>query len=200
MFVLALLLMVMGAVTAAYLVNRMDQRIAVIMVTRDVPVGTQISVADVATTRVAVDARVVVIPGRQLRQVVGRIAAMDLRKGSLLAASQLTDSLVPGPGQQVVPVAVKLDQLPARGLRPGDQVLVVATPGDQGQDQTAISGGSALNQDTPARVNQVSSPDADGNVRVDLVVAAQVGSAIAKQASTGRIGFVLTPPASSVPR
>ncbi len=49
-----------------------------------------------------------------------------------------------------------------------------------------------MTQDTPATVDAVSSPDADGTVRVDLVVDARVGPAIVKQASTGRIGIVLT--------
>jgi SAF domain-containing protein len=192
MLVLGVLLVVVGAVTAAYLFTGMRDRTAVVVLARDVPVGTPISLADVATTQVAVDAGVAVIPGRQLQQVVGRIAATDLRRGTLLAASQLTGARVPGPGQQVVPVAVKASQLPARGLQPGDQVLVVATPGQQGQ-AAAGDGADPLAQDTPAMVDQVSSPDADGTVRVDLVVDAGVGPAIAKQASTGRIGFILTP-------
>lgn len=193
MFMLGLLLVLAGALAAGYLYTGMSDRTAVVVVAHDVPVGTQISTADVATTRVAVDAAVAVIPGRQLQQVVGRFAAVDLRKGTLLATSQLTGAVSPRPGQQVVPVAVKLGQLPARGLSPGDQVLVVATPGQQGQDQgTSGNGSGPLTQDTPATVDQVSSPDADGNVRLDLLVDARVGPAIVQQASTGRIGFVIT--------
>jgi hypothetical protein len=193
MLVLGLLLVVAGALAGGYLYTGMSDRTAVVVVTRDVPVGTQISSADLATTQVAVEAAVSVIPGRQLQQVVGRFAAVDLRRGTLLASSQLTGALSPRPGQQVVPIAVKLDQLPARGLNPGDQVLVIATPGEQGQDQGASPAGAApLSQDTAATVDQVSNPDADGNVRVDLVVDAKVGPAIVQQASTGRIGFVIT--------
>jgi hypothetical protein len=193
MFAFGVLLVVAGALVTGYLFTGVGGRMAVVIITRDVPVGTQMSSADVTTTRVAADTTVAVIPGRQLRQVVGRYAAVDLRKGTLLAPSQLTMALSPRPGQQVVPIAVKLDQLPARGLQPGDQVLVIATPGQQGQDQAGGGNGAApLSQDTPATVDQVSSPDADGNVRVDLVVASGVGPAIAKQASTGRIGIVLT--------
>ncbi|WP_329242881.1 SAF domain-containing protein [Actinoallomurus sp. NBC_01490] len=193
MLVLGVLLVLAGALAAGYLYTGMGDRVAVIVVARDVPVGTQLSAADVATTRVAVDGSVTVIPGRQLRQVVGRYAAVGLRKGTLLAASQLTGAVSPRPGQQVVPVAVKLDQLPARGLQPGDQVLVIATPGQDSQDQGASGGSSPpLTQNTPASVDGVSSPDADGDVRVDLVVDAQVGPAVVQQASMGRIGFVIT--------
>jgi hypothetical protein len=193
MLVFGLLLIVVGALAAAYLYTGIGDRVSVVVVTRDVPIGTQIDASDVATTRIAADPDVALIPGRQLRQVVGRLAAVDLRKGTLLAPSQVTTTLNPRPGQQVVPVALKVAQLPARGLSPGDQVLVIATPGDQAQDQaTTGSGPGPLTQDTAATVDQVSSPDADGNVRVDLVVDARVGPAIAKQASTGRLAVVLT--------
>ncbi|HEY1325176.1 MAG TPA: SAF domain-containing protein [Streptosporangiaceae bacterium] len=194
MLVLGLLLMVVGALATGYLFTGMSDRTAVVVVTRNVPVGTQITAADIATTRVATDSGVAVIPGRQLDQVIGRFASVDLRKGTLLAPSEVTNQLAPRPGEQVVPVAVKVGQLPARGLRPGDQVLVIATPSQQGQDETTSGNGAApLGQDTPATVDQVSSPDADGAVRVDLVVDASAGPAIARQASTGRLGFILTP-------
>jgi hypothetical protein len=193
MFVIGVLLVLAGALVAAYLYTGIGGRESVVMVARDVPVGTQITASDVATTRVAADQGVALIPGRQLHQVVGRLAAVDLRKGALLTPSQVTTALSPRPGQQVVPVALKLSQLPARGLMPGDQVLVIATPGQQGQDQAPTGNGQGpLTQDTAATVDQVSSPDADGNVRVDLVVDARVGPAIAKQASTGRLAMVLT--------
>lgn len=191
MFVLAVLLVAAGAVLAGYVFQGMNQRVPVVMVTRDVPVGAQISAADVGVTTVAVDGVVARIPGRQLREVVGRIAGVDLRAGTLLSASQLSGAVAPGPGQQVVPVAVKLAQLPARGLRPGDQVLVVATPGSPTQAGPE-EGSPPLDADTQATVDAVSAPDVDGMVRVDLVVPAEVGPAVLRQASTGRIGFVLT--------
>ncbi|WP_344957711.1 SAF domain-containing protein [Actinomadura miaoliensis] len=193
MFLLAMVLVGAGAALTGYLFTGMSERTSVVVVARDVPVGQQITNADVATTMVAADGRVATVPGRQLRDVVGRLAAVDLRRGTLLAPSQLTTALSPRQGQQVVPVAVRVSQLPARGLQPGDQVLVVATPGSGGQGDAASGNQAApLTQDTPATVDLVSAPDADGAVRVDLVVDARVGPAIARQASTGRIGFVLT--------
>lgn len=194
MLVLGLLLVLAGALSAGYLFTGVSDRTAVILLSRDVPVGTRLAPADLATTRVAADAAVAVIPGRQLHEVVGRYAAVGLRKGTLLSASQLTTTLSPGAGQQVVPISMKLGQLPARGLNPGDQVLMVATPDQQDQGQPAQSSGTSAqpDQDTPAAVDQVSSPDADGLVRVDLVVDARVGPSVAKQAATGRLALVLT--------
>ena len=190
MLVLGLLLVVAGALVAGYLFTGLGDRTTVLMLGRDVPVGTRLTAADLASTQVSIDTGVSIIPGRQLHQVIGRFAAVDLRKGTLLSPSQLTSALSPRAGQQVVPIALKLEQLPARGLNPGDLVLMVPTPGQQGQETS--QGSSPLSQETPATVDQVSSPDADGLVRVDLVVDAQVGPAVAKQASTGRLALVLT--------
>lgn len=193
MLVLGLLLVVAGALTAGYLFTGLRDRTPVLMVSRDVPIGTQLTAADLATTQVATDTGVAVIPSRQLHQVIGRFASVDLRKGTLLAPSQLTSAVSPRAGQQVVPVSLKLDQLPARGLNPGDLVLVVATPGQESQDQPAKGTASpAPGEDTPAIVDQVSAPDADGVVRVDLLVDARVGPTLAMQASTGRLALVLT--------
>lgn len=195
MLVLGVVMIAAGAVVAGYLFTGLSHRVAVVMVARAVPVGARITGADLATTRVAAESNVSVIPRRQIRQVVGRIAAVDLRRGTLLAPSEVTTALSPGPGQQVVPVSVKTGSVPARGLRPGDQVLVVPTPSAQGGDSGDVPGtaGSApLAQNVRATVDEIGPPDADGMRVVDLVVNAQVGPSIARQASTGRIAFIVT--------
>lgn len=193
MFVLGGLLVVAGALVVGFLFLRAVGREPVIVMTRDVPMGTRITQADLGTTMVAADSSVPVIPEWQAHQVVGRLAAVDLRKGTLVEPAHLTTALSPGPGQQVVAIAIKDDQLPSYRLGPGDPVLVVATPGQQGQDDGAPANGAGpLPQDTPATVDQVSGTDADGNVRVALIVDARVGPAIIRQASTGRIGLALT--------
>src|SRR5208282_4217283 len=100
------------------------------------------------TTTVAAGPGLQTIPARQLSQVVGLVAATSLRPGTLLASSELTSKLPPSPGQDLVPVAVKPSGLPASGLAPGDQVLVVPTP-------TAAGGSGAapvLTQPVPAVV------------------------------------------------
>ena len=115
----------------------------------------------------------------------------QLRAGTLLVPADLTATAVPGPGQQLVPVTLKASQLPASGLAPGDQVLVVATPGAAGQAASG-SGQAPLGQDVPAAVYQVSAPDTSGDVVVDLLVGAGQGPAVAQQDSTGQIALIIT--------
>jgi len=71
-------------------------------------------------------------------------------------------------------------------------VLVVATPGDQGQPGSA-GGGTSLTAPVPAVVEMVSSGgSADGYAVVDLLVSASSGAAVAQQVSTGQFALVVT--------
>jgi hypothetical protein len=198
MFALAALLVCVGALGAVYVVTSLTHRTAVVVMRRDVAVGVRITAGDVGTSMVSVDGSVATIPGEQLGEVLGKTAGVDLRHGTILAASELTGALTPGQGQQVVPVALTPSQLPARGLAPGEQVRVVVTQGSQAQPpSTSGDAGAAKTpgqDDTPATVvDPVGQPDADGKVVVDLLVAAEVGPSIAREAASGRIALVISP-------
>ncbi|MFF5265204.1 SAF domain-containing protein [Actinomadura viridis] len=186
-----LLLVAVSATLTAWLFISAGNRVEVLAVTRDVPVGSVIGASDLATTRAAVEGTVQTIPAAQSRNVVGRIAAVDLRAGALLSPSQVTTALTPAPGQQIVAVGLKSAQLPAGNLKPGDQVLIVATPGADGQD-TGATATAPLTRDLPATVDRVAQPDADGSVVVNLLVSAASGPTVAKQASLGRVALVVT--------
>jgi hypothetical protein len=183
--------MALAVLANVYLFHSSSHRKQVVRVIRDVPVGQAISRADLGTAMVAVDAGVQTIPGRQLAEVVGRRAAVDLRHGTLLTASQVTAQLTPQPGQALVTVAVKPSLLPPRGLAAGSQVRVVATPGGQGQGSVPQSrpGPGPAGQEVTATVDQVGGPDAEGLMTVSLLVADADSSAVARQSS---IALVVT--------
>jgi hypothetical protein len=193
MIALAAALIGAGILASAALYNREDHQVPVLMVTAAVPVGSVITSADVGTTTVAAGPGLQTIPARQLSQVVGLVAATSLRPGTLLAPSELTSKLPPGPGQDLVPVAVKPSGLPASGLAPGDQVLVVATPASAGSGAAPV-----LTSPVAAVVEAVNSvPDQDGYDVVDLLVTSSNGPPVAEQAATGQIAIVVTSRASS---
>lgn len=186
-----LVVIVCGALTA-FLFVAAAHRQQVLVIARDVPIGTKLTADDLVAAQVGADAPVKTVPASQKTQMVGLYAATDLRAGTLLTTSEVTSALSPGQGQQVVAVAVKASQIPS--LHPGDQVLVVPTPGAGGQDTGGNAGSAAapLANQVPAVVDQVADPDADGMVRVSLLAASDVGSPIVRQASTGRISLVVT--------
>ena len=192
MLALGLVLAGLGALTGAWAWTSSSHRVTVLAVTRDVPPGTQVTAADLAPEAVSVGSGVKTIPAAQESQVAGEVAAVGLVPGTLLAPGDLTSALVPGKGQQLVPVDLKSTQLPASGLAPGEQVLVIATPGAAGQAGQAQSGAVPLTGDVPAMVYAVSPPDDSGDVVVDLLVAAAAGPPVAQQDSTGQIALIVT--------
>jgi hypothetical protein len=191
MVALAVALAAAGVVVSAGLYQRADEHVPVVMVTANVPAGAVITGGDLTTTGVAVAPGVRVVPAAQLSQVSGEVAAVALRAGTLLAPSELTTAQPPARGQQLVPVAVKPSTLPASGLAPGDQVLVVATPGDQGEPGAA--GTQPLAAPVAAVVAAVdTAAGSDGLDVVDLLVRAALGPAVAEQASTGQVALIVT--------
>jgi hypothetical protein len=173
-------------------------RVEVLAVARTVSVGQTVTAEDVTVARVAADPALQPVPAGQRDRVVGRFAAVELRPGSLLTVGEVTDTAVPGPGEQVVGVAAAPGQLPARGLRPGDQVLLVPVPGDSagtaGAGSGAADGGAEpRGAAVSARVVQVGQPDANGRSTVDVLVGRDVGARVAALASTGRVALILLP-------
>jgi hypothetical protein len=181
-----------GVLVSATVYRQASHSEPVVVVTAPVPPGAVITAADLATADVRVPAGVHVIPGSQLARVSGDVAAVGLRPGTLLAPADLTTSLPPGPGQDLVAIAVKPEALPASGLAAGDHVLIVATPGDQGQAGTS-SLPASLPSPVAGVVEAVSTvTDQQGFDVVDVLVAKAVAVAVAGQASTGQVALVVT--------
>ena len=118
MIALAVAMAGAGVLVSAAVYSRADHQVAVVMVTRPVPAGAVITAGDLGTTSVSVGAGIRVIPAAQLAQVSGEIAAVALRPATLLAPADLTTAQPPGPGQVLVPAAVKPSAVPASGLFP----------------------------------------------------------------------------------
>jgi len=192
MIALAVVMAGTGALLSVAVYRHANHAVPVVLVTAPVPVGAPITAADLSQASVTVSAGVKVIPAAQLDEVIGEIAAVGLRPGTLLSPPDLTTRQPPAPGQELVPVAVKPALLPAGGLSPGDHVLLVPTPGDQGAGGQAGAAASLVSP-VPAVVAAVNAvTDQDGFDVVNLLVRASSGTAVAQQVSTGQFAFILT--------
>lgn len=188
----SLILMAVAVLVNVYLFQSSDQRVVAVVMARDVPVGQQISRADLTSAQVAVAPAVQTIPGRRLAEVVGHWAAVGLRKGSLLSASEITGQAAPRPGQALVTVPLKPSQVPP-GLAPGWEVRVISTPGTP--DSSRQNGGpapGAVPPDIAAVVDQVGEPTVEGTVTVSLMVAEGESVAVARNAAAGSVALVVT--------
>lgn len=188
----AAVLVLIAVIANVQMVQASGNRVPVVLLARDVPMGHKLAPADLRVTQVAVDPAVATVPGRQLRDVVGRRTAVVLRKGSLLASWQLAEQPSPQRGEALVIVPLKSSATPP-GLAPGWKVRVVFTSGTQDQAGAgAPSRQSAGLRDVPAVVNEVNGPDAEGAMTVSLVVADSDSSTVAREAAAGLVVLVVT--------
>lgn len=190
MIALAAALIGAGILASTAVYTATNRRELVLVAAADVPAGTVITARDVATASLAAGPGVETIPASQRSQVIGRVAGSALHRGMLLTVSELATSRPPELGQVLVPLPMRPSVLPASGLAPGDQVLVVATPGSQGQAGTA-SVPPVLTTPVAGVIEAVSPANLDGLMVVDVLVKAPEGPMLAEQASTGQVSLIV---------
>lgn len=128
---LALLLVALGGLAAAYAVNSVRATGEYLGVARPVAVGAQIAPEDLMIVQLGGGQGLTPIAASDAVNVVGKRAAVALSPGSLLTPDQITDKQLLGPGQQQVALGLSAQEVPARTLRPGDKVLLVGAPANQ---------------------------------------------------------------------
>lgn len=184
---LAVTMVILGALGAAYLATSLGQTSPVIAIAREVPWGQSITAADLVESRIPADPALAPIPYSERDQVIGLITATTLTPGSLLTRDALTDQRLPAPGQQLVGVGVSTVQLPVTPLRPGDDVLLVPVAGGSVPAAAEVGAAGVVE----ATVVQTGPPGTDGLRVVDVLVDAADGPDVAARAAAGLIAIVV---------
>lgn len=120
---LAVLLIVGGAALAGLLALRLDSREPVMVLNRDVAVGTQITPDMLSTARVASDGLMLVRESQE-KSVIGTYARTSLTRGELLDTSMLVQGAPFNSTAVRVGVPLTPGQVPG-DLRSGDQVRII---------------------------------------------------------------------------
>ena len=187
----AVLLALIGAMAATTIGARLSDRQDVLVLARDVPFGAVITTGDVAVTAVAVEPGVDVIAAGSRDDVVGSVAASDLRAGGLLSSGMLREAAPPDAGEVLVPIAVPADRLPAGGLVAGAHLEVVDTPRSR-----AAADGTAP-QITPraftVEVVRLGSPDVNGVSVLDVAAQEGDGRGLSALVATEEFSLVMLP-------
>ncbi|MFE9882291.1 SAF domain-containing protein [Streptomyces sp. NPDC005784] len=190
---LSLGLIAAGGAGVAVLLLQVGDRTQVVTVVRDVQVGQVLTAQDLGKASISLDPAVKAVRADDLDQVVGERAAVELRPGSLLAPSQVTrDSLVRA-GEQLVPIGLKPEQVPATALVPGQKVRLVHVPA-QGEADTGKAS-SAPPETVAGRVVKASgAAPGTGVVVVDVATSERDGPIAAAWVSAGTLRMVLAAP------
>jgi hypothetical protein len=192
MIALGVALVAAGGLVAAELTVHAGDKAPMLAAAHPLTVGQTVSASDLTRVSVSAGPGVATIPADSADALIGRTVRTAVPAGALLARAEFTASPVPKAGRALVGVGLQPGQLPARSLRPGDSVLVVATPGDRSQSAGAAGGKGSGSRPAPvrARVVDVGKPTTDGTVTVDVTVPSDQGGAVAALASTGRVALV----------
>ena len=190
-FAAAVICVLLGGLILMYAVPAYSKRHTVIVVARPVQVGTAITAADLTTASITSDPALTPIPANDQAGILGKLAMVTLRPGTLLTRTDVGTSDGFVSGQVLVPLGLKPEQFPGRGLAAGDHVLVVAMQVGGAAPPAASTG------DIRATVADVGAndPSSDQTV-VDLRVPAADGPTVARLGATGNVIVLLLPPGS----
>ncbi|MFE4413236.1 SAF domain-containing protein [Streptomyces sp. NPDC056821] len=193
---LSLALIAAGGAGVAVLLLQVGGRTQVVTVVRDVQVGQVLTERDLGKASVALDPALKAVRADDLDSVVGKRAAVELKPGSLLSPSQVTEDSLVKPGEQLVPIGLKPEQVPATALVPGQKVELVHVPA-QGQAE-AGKPSEASPQTIAGRVVKASgAAPGTGMVVVDVATSAGDGPTAAAWVSAGTLRLVLAAPDGS---
>ena len=111
---LAVLLIALGGLGAAFAVTSVRATGSYLAVARPIEVGRQLSADDLVAVQVSGGQGLAPVPARRLNEVIGLRAAVSLTPGTLLTSAQLTDAPLLGPGQQQIALGLDPSEVPAR--------------------------------------------------------------------------------------
>lgn len=187
-----LVLAVICALIAAWLVNRSGASTSVVVVSQDLKPGERIEANDLTTTNIIGKPSLQVIRAEEMNGLVGTRVSGSTPSGSLLNRGMLIESGVkPRTGDLIVAIPVTPGQYPASGLRAGDQVRLVATGG--GTQIKGIDPG----QSWEGQVLLVGEPDANGARTVDLSIPEGSATKAAAASGGGSLTIAVVTPAGS---
>jgi len=190
---MAVALIAAGGLGGAVLYNSSGQRIAVLALARDVPMGQTIAADDLVVAHIAGDPAIKPLDARDRAGTIGLRATTDLRRGALLVKADVTAAPAVQPGQQIVGLSAKRAQLPATRLQPGLQVLVVSTPDNRTDQGSATRTPETLT----AVVAAVGKADTEGVTVIDVAVGPAEGPRLAAWVASGKFQVILAPRAGS---
>jgi hypothetical protein len=191
---LAVALIVVGALGTTTLVAAASADGEYLALSRDVDFGARLTAEDLIPVRLSTAPGLDPVAARDLHRVVGAYATMRLARGTLLTPAQVTAEPVPGPGEHVVGITLRGDRLPARHPRPGDPVLLVATPERSAGDTTGTPQTWAATVTAVAGSGSggfLSGATATGTVTIDVALPAAHGPTVATLAAADRIVVIL---------
>ena len=194
--VLAVLLILGGALVSGLIVLRTGQRLDLLVLRRDVAPGQQLSADDLGIARIAgtgADA----VKADQRSAVVGQFATTRIFSGTLLSRDMMQPRADVPAGSAVVGLALTVNQAPAGGVREGDvvRVLVVPQRGGTGEAVVLVDAARVVRDGAAAQRSGSTSQLSNANgSSISVLVPQTVAPDVAAASAQGEAAVVLLPP------
>jgi SAF domain-containing protein len=189
---LAVLLIVAGALGSALAAYRSGDQVQVLVAARDIPIGTKITDADLASAQVAADGAESVASSAR-SNFVGTYATTTVPEGTLVNRTMFRVGSPTPSDAIVVGVVVTSAQRPAAPIVTGDVVRAYLVP--KGSDGSIV--GSAGDVLVPAaRVVDVRGGSSADSLAVSLLVPSRLARDIVPAASGGQVSLTLLAPST----
>lgn len=185
--VLALVLMIVGALGGVMALERTDDRQGVLVADTDLPAGHVVTADDLKVARISVAQGVSFVGAERLEEAVGQTLTVPVTEGGVLAESALgTEAAFPEQDRAVLGLALPPGRFPA-SIGAGTAVSVVVHPAEGAAD-TGVEAYRAHVQSARASAAQ------EGAVELELVAASADAAAIASAAAAERVSLVQVNP------
>lgn len=178
-----------AALLGAKLAAGADRSVGVLVLARPVAAGQQFSAADLTVAHLS-GSGIHAVAATATRLVIGETATSTLPAGTLLTGSMMTRTSVPGPGQEVLAVALKAGEFPP-ALTSGASVSVLRTA-----NAASATGVAPQVLVRSAEVLAVDADPASATTVVSLVVGQTDALPVAGAASAGQISLAIVAPGS----
>jgi hypothetical protein len=192
---LALLLIVGGALAAAYLVVQSGHRVSAIEITQQVGAGQKIPLTAMREVQIA-PGDLGYVPWTEASQVAQFYADTVIQPGTLLASSMVARSSNLAEGREVLGLALKDGQLPA-GLTVGDRVAIYEVS-DSAQSCPGSPGGVLSPNAVVLGVTVPPAAVNDSAIDVRVAVYPGAAGAVACNAANGNVSIAVLPAGRTV--
>ncbi|WP_308465225.1 SAF domain-containing protein [Rathayibacter soli] len=181
----ALALIIAGGMGSAFIYATASHTEQVLVVRHDVERGEFITPTDLGSIGVAAGQTTQGVPAANAAEVLGKVATVDLPKGSLITGRSFAGSLTVPAGQALVGLSLKPSQLPAQPLVAGDRVVIVPVAVNGSSVSTSSGADSGV-------VSEAVRDTASGTTIVDVYVSQTIAADLTSRASVGAVAIFLT--------
>ena len=188
---LAVLLILGGALGAAYLVIQNGHRVAAIEITQALGPGQQIPFGALRQVEIAPGGGVNYVPWGEASQVSQFFAATAIPPGTLLSSAMVARTNNIANGKAVVGLALKDGQLPD-GLQVGDRVDVFEVS-DATQSCPGTAGSMLAANAVVLAISAPAAASSQSAIDVRVALAPAVAGAVACNAANGNVGVAVLP-------